>query len=352
MRYDLKQIANSPFWYITWSERGRSKRHSTGTTSRAQAELYLAAFRLEHDPTKPRQYDLPAVFDYYFEAKKTGGRNDVTTKGTIDRLTKFFGLTDPCNIDFAAQAKFIKKRREEGKSDSTIKRDLSVLSAALNYAHKHRKIGPPHAIEEIAPAPPRERYLTRTEAAKLLWYMRGYIRQSKRYHHLLLFTRIALRTGQRSGVILSLTWDRVDFDIDNFHFQLPGHKQTNKRQITIGFNHYLRRALLAERKRQREEAKERGRKAPQTVISFEGRPVNVTRKAFVKACEAVGIMDTTPNTLRHTFGTWAARNSGKTNISLFDIGGAMAHSNVQTTQRYAKHMPGAHMSVVNSAGKR
>lgn len=350
--FELRQIATSPYWYIYWSEKGRSRRRSTGSIDRREAEQVLVAFRLAYDPSKKRQLTFAQVMDLYQEAKLNGTRQDATLRGTCRRLKDYFGSTDADDIDLDKQGLFIRWRRQQSVSDGTIKRDLSVLSAALKYAHKRKKINRPYDIETISAPQARERFLTRAEYTKLLRYLRAYIRQHKRYHHLLLFTRIAFRTGQRVGVITSLTWDRVDYEVRNLHMEIPQMVRTNKRQITIGFNHYLERALKAERRRQLKEAEEQKRKPSDHVISFEGQPVKVLRKAFTKACEAAGISGATPITLRHTFGTLAARNSGKTKISLYDISGAMAHSSIATTQRYAKHMPEAHMSVVDTVGRK
>ncbi|WP_167309522.1 hypothetical protein [Brevundimonas naejangsanensis] len=42
--------------------------------------------------------------------------------------------------------------------------------------------------------------------------MLAHFRSAPRTKHLLLFTRLALYTGARSGAILGLTWDRVDLE--------------------------------------------------------------------------------------------------------------------------------------------
>jgi integrase len=352
--FTIDFIPNRRNLYILWSEGGRSFRRSTGTEDRGEAQQVFAGFLTGYKPADERvaKLNLAETLDLYQKAKSNGTRQDSTLRGTVERLKAHFGRTDPHDIGLVKQEGFITARRKQGVSDATIKRDLSVLSAALNYAAARELIDPPKPITSIAAAQPRERYLTRGEAKRILQYLHRYVWWHRRYHHVLLFARIALRTGQRAGVISSLTWDRVDFEVRNLHMEIPGRVRTKKRQITIGFNHYLERALKAERRRQLREAEAMGRPAPTHVLSFEGQPVKNVRKAFTKACVDLGILDTSPNTLRHTFGTWAARNSGKTKISLYDIAGAMAHSNIATTQRYAKHMPEAHIKVVESASKK
>src|SRR5262249_59646665 len=52
---------------------------------------------------------------------------------------------------------------------------------------------------------PRDRWLTRDEAAKLLW-------ASRHVEHLKRFILLGLYTGSRSGAILSLEWSWIDLE--------------------------------------------------------------------------------------------------------------------------------------------
>ena len=49
----------------------------------------------------------------------------------------------------------------------TVRRELGVLQAAINFAHKRGKLTHTVAVELPAAPPPKERWLTRDEAAKL-----------------------------------------------------------------------------------------------------------------------------------------------------------------------------------------
>lgn len=58
-----------------------------------------------------------------------------------------------------------------------------------------------------------------------------------------MFVRIALYTGARSGAILDLTWDRVDFANKLIYFKNPDRIVRNKRRATVPIEGALLRSL-------------------------------------------------------------------------------------------------------------
>ena len=336
--YQLTQIDSSPNWYVTWTIGRRSHRVSTRTADRKRAEQFLSAWRLRYDPAAETAWTLPAVLDWYFDDHARHLESADDAEAAIKRLTAHFGSSDPADISPEKQKGFITWRLREGVSNETVNRDLSVLSAALNRAFGHKKIPQPFKVYLLPRAEPRERYLTRTELALVYAYMWWRIKELKRYHHVLLFTRIAINTGARSTAILQLTWDRVDFARRTIWFPVPGRRQTKKRRTVISFDHKLYNALKIAYARRRTDH----------VIEFEGARVTQIRKSVVKACQAVGVYDVSPHTLRHTFGTWASGGGAH----LPNLGGAMGHSNPSTTAKYAKYQPGRFNEVLRASRKK
>jgi integrase len=108
--------------------------------------------------------------------------------------------------------------------------------------------------------------------------------------HLRLFVEIGLHTGARSGVVLDLTWDRVDWDDRTVDFQVPDRLITNKRNVTQPINDDLYAVSLA--------AKQRA--ICNFVIERAGDKVEAIKHGFHSACERAGLADVTPHTLRHT----------------------------------------------------
>jgi hypothetical protein len=135
------------------------------------------------------------------------------------------------------------------------RRDLEDLRAAINH---HAKEGLHRGeVRVVLPAKgaPRERWLTRSEAAKLLWTCwrhrevqtahRGSLRGQKietdkrPLRHLARFILIGLYTGTRASAIASASPRReegrsfVDLDAGIFYRLAQGRRATNKRQPPV-----------------------------------------------------------------------------------------------------------------------
>src|SRR5262249_36618713 len=170
--------------------------------------------------------------------------------------------------------------------------------------------------------PGRDRWLTRSEAAKLLWESR---REVKSRLHLPLFILIALYTGARRGAILGLQWSQVDLVRGRIDFNEPGRARPNKRRPIIPIPRGLLWFLRAAQRRA----------SSPFGIAYDGQAVKRIRRSFRGACRRAGLTDVTPHVLRHTAGTWLAQAG----VDLHQIGGWLGHSNEGTTELYAHHHP-------------
>lgn len=168
--------------------------------------------------------------------------------------------------------------------------DLKVLKAAVNYWHK--EYGPLNFIPTFwrpADHTPRERWLTRSEAARLLW-------AARRYLHMRRMILLGLYTGSRPGVILALQWDQIDFRSGMMSRLRPGQVESKKKRapkVRLG-----RRILTHLRRWKRLDAGER------FVCHFEGRAVDDPHASWRKIVKASGLAGVTRHTLRHTRATW------------------------------------------------
>lgn len=234
-----------------------------------------------------------------------------------------------------------------GAGDGTIIRELrGVLRPAIEYAIRNKRLEQGSYYVPLPPEPPgRTLWLTRGQAARLLWESR---RDKRSRLHLPLFVQIALYTGQRASAILGLTWAQVDLDRARIDFNPLGRIQTKKRRPIIP----IPRGLLATLRRRRVQAEQENRKrmlkaarsaapsqpkpfASQTVIAYRGERVGSTKKGFGSAAERAGVPDCTPHTLRHTAGTWMAQLG----VNMKEIGDYLGHSSTRTTELYAHHHP-------------
>jgi integrase len=206
------------------------------------------------------------------------------------------------------------------RSPAAARRDLETLRAAIG--HWHREYGPLAVLPAVVmpeKAEPRERWLTRSEAARLLW-------AARRTEHLKRFILIGLYTGSRSGAILNLKWEWIDVERGIMRRREEGDTESNKRRPPVRVG---RRLLSFLRRWQRMDA----RLCPH-VVHFNGAPVRKLRRSWKSAVHHSGVA-ATPHTLRHTRATWLMQAG----VDPWEAAGHLGMS-VETLQRnYAKHSP-------------
>lgn len=217
----------------------------------------------------------------------------------IEFLAPWWGTRKVSEIKGATCRKYVESR----KSVSLARRELETLRAAVNYFHKEYGLDPLPAFTMPEKATPRTRWLTRSEAARLLW-------KARHNKHLARFILIGLYTGTRSGAILKLSWmpstDGGHVDLERgVLFRLgEGQRETKKRQPPVK----IPGRLLAHMRRWHAKDKVR------YVINWNGSKVLSVKKAFRNACKEAKLgefdkngkfkTDISPHTLRHTCATW------------------------------------------------
>jgi integrase len=227
--------------------------------------------------------------------------------------------------------KYRKERNRQGAKDGTVRKELGTLRAAVNHDFKEARLLNPPAVW-LPPRPPgRDKWITREEAARLLWEARKTHRSRL---HLPLFILIALSTGARKGAILDLQWSQIDLVAGRIDFNPVGRQRTAKGRPVIpiprGLHWFLKRA--------------HARATSPYVIAYDGhrtskdgKPHRVgdIKKSFRSAAKAAKLPGITPHTLRHTAGTWMAQRG----VPLREIAGWLGHSDAKTTELYAHHHP-------------
>jgi integrase len=204
-------------------------------------------------------------------------------------------------------------------SDAAARRELEDLRSAINH---HRMEG--FCREFISVVLPgksasRETYLTREEAARLLWaawrarqVMQDRITKRDVGRHIARFILIGLYTGTRHAAICGAALQPaigrgyVDLARGVFHRRAKGAKETNKRQPPVR----LPDRLLAHMERW-----QRLGIATHAVVEWNGKPIRSVRKGFAAAVAAAGLPTTgsdkiTPHVLRHTAASWAMQGGG------------------------------------------
>lgn len=203
-------------------------------------------------------------------------------------------------------------RKRQGVGDGTILKELGFMRAAV------RRTASGHLARFDMPAqpPPMDLWITQDEAAALI--------AATGDTHLRLFTILAITTAGRSGALLDLTWDRVDFE---------------RRQIALGERQEGRKARAVVPMNPTAEAALRAAQSISTseyVIEYGGKKVASIKKGFRAAARQANLPGVTPHTLRHSAATWMAQRG----IPMVEIARYLGHSNPAITYKvYAKHTP-------------
>ena len=190
----------------------------------------------------------------------------------------------------------------ELQAQVSIRKDLEDLRAAIN--HHHREGLHTSAIKVVLPPkpPPRERWLTRQEAARLVrhcWRFKDPSNGAHSKRHLARFILIGLYTGSRAGVILNAALQREVgrpyFDLDNgvFYRRPEGARETRKRRPTVR----TPSRLVAHLRRWK-------RLGARFAVEWQTQTVRRIDEPFRHAVAAIELQPiATPHTLRHTCAT-------------------------------------------------
>jgi integrase len=227
--------------------------------------------------------------------------------------------------------------------------DLETLRAAINH---HGKENLHHGLVRVVLPPkgaPRDRWLTRAEAAHLLWACWRY-RETQTVHrgrhkgskietekrplrHLARFILIGLYTGTRAGAIASASPYRnvgnsfVDIDQGIFFRQAIGRRASKKRQppapiparLLEHMRRWVRRGIVTSH-----------------FVEWNGAPVRSVKTAFNRAVKLAGLRGrVTPHTLRHTAATWLMQRG----VPIWQAAGFLGMSAEILERTYGHHHP-------------
>ena len=269
----------------------------TGARDRRTAEVALARYLSEKDrpvgPRDPDQVTVADVLDIYGREHGPSTKDPVRIGYAIAALEPVLGSLPVGKITGEVCRRYGKTR---GKADGTVRKELGVLQAALNYCHAEGYVTAAVKVRLPAKPAPRDRWLSRDEAAKLL---RAAYRTTK-CRHVARFILVALYTGSRSDAILGLRFmphtagGYVDTEAGMMYRRAPGQVETKKRQPPIPIPRPLRAHL---RRWERE--------GGHFVVEARGSRCGHIRRAWQTALEVSGIEHCTRHDLRRTAVTWA-----------------------------------------------
>jgi integrase len=343
-----------------WLIRDGGRDHATGclgsstdkgpppAAQQALADYIANKYRPIRKTRDIEQIDVADVLAIYFDDCGDEQANRKKFEGRILRLNSFWGGRMLSDVSTATCREYVKARGNTGGA----RRDLEDLRAAIGH---HASENLHRAIVNVwlpPKGPPRDRWLTRSEAARLLWACwrhrevqtrhRGAdkglkIATNKRpLRHLARFILIGLYTGTRAGAIATASpvpaigRSFVDLDRGIFYRLARGKRATNKRQPPAP----LPPRLLAHMRRWHRMGSIGGH-----FVEFGGKPVASVKTAFARAVQvarlSTDIGKIIPHTLRHTAATWLMQRG----VSIWQAAGYLGMSPEILNRVYGHHSP-------------
>jgi integrase len=291
-------------------------RTGCGETDRKKAEKALAEYiGFKHTPTPSDQPLIVDVLQTYLAEvvplKKTG-RNIAYR---ISYLLPHWGTMTTADISTKTCRAYAAT-----KSDASAGADLKVLKSAVT--HWHREHGPLTTMpifELPRAAPPKDRWLSRSEVARLL-------RAARRYQHLRCAILLQLYTGSRPGVILAMQWSQIDIRGKTMR-RIPAGELQDKRKRAPRVR--LGRRILAHLRRWKRIDGTHAR----YVCHYEGQRVRDPHKTWHRAVKEAGLKGVTRHTLRRTRATWLMQRG----IPIWEAAGHLGMSTMTLERVYGHH---------------
>lgn len=309
------------------------KRTGCGAGDRAGAEAALQDYFARRaalgrgGPSHPHELTVGEVLARYGQDKIETVAGAETLANAITALARYWG-DQTCDAVKGSTCRAYEKDRAKPRKDAkgrirtagsaTVRRDLGVLQAALNHAHAEGLLIHPLKVTLPAPGDSRDRWLTRSEAARLLRAASPHARR---------FILLSLYTGRRMSAVLDLTWARVDLDAGVIRFRAEGERETKKRRGRMGMTRQLRAHL----RRWRLLASS----GETHVVSWRGGRIEEIDTALARAAERAELEGVSPHVMKHTAITWAVM----TGLGLEEAAETFDTSPATIRKHYWHHSP-------------
>ncbi len=330
--------SDSAFYWASYTDTsGARVRCSTGIRKsiegRREAEALLAKWRLEvhrsrHWGEQPSRTFEELMLGYLKATAQDkapcGRRRD---KDAIRHLRSYFSGRELAGIKAADVRGYVEHRRGVRVCNATINRELTVLSAAINYARRKWEWEIPNPVSgrKLKEPEGRTRWITRAEAERLIRAAQS----EPQAAHLPDFIRVALHTGMRKGEVLGLEWRRVDLQAALVHLE-PSNTKTGKRR-SVPLNKVASEAILNRMRFRAQHVPA----SPWVFAHRDGQRIQDVKRAFASACRRAGITDFRIHDLRHTCAGWLV----SAGVPLAEVRDLLGHTTVKMTERYAHLAP-------------
>lgn len=327
-----KRPGRAARWVIL--DAGRHHATGCGEGDRAGAERALGRYIADkyQPPTRESALDRIAIADViniYLREHAPHVRNPEFLLHTATPIIDWWSNRTLADIRGQTCRDYVAWRCARGVSDQTARHDLKTLRAAIHYYH--REYGPLAAVPSLTMPPKgaaKDRWLTRSEAARLLWAARQHPRLAR-------FVLIGLYTGTRSAAILALKWTPslhtgwIDLDAGILHRMGRLEVATAKRRppcrIPDGLLPHLHRWRAMDLAR-----------GWSDVCHYQGSASRSIKRSWASARTRAGLEpDVTPHVLRHTCCTWMMQRG----VPVAEAAGFVGMSIEMVDRVYGHHSP-------------
>lgn len=322
--YLRKRFGREPFWIILDGAKEIATGCREGDSEQAEKALsdYIARkYESPKGPCHPDQITIARALEIYGNEKAPSVASPETIGYHIDALLPYWGELPIGAIKGETCRGYVRQAKVK---PATARRQLETLSAAINYCHKEGYVTFVPRLTYPPKGKSRIRWLTRKEAARLLW-------AARREPHLRTFILIALYTGTRASAVLNLQWmpnttgGWVDLERGTLFRGAEGRVESNKRQPPCP----LPTKLLGHLRRSRSQTR-------RYVVEYLGSHVIKLRNSWRTTCNRAGLgKDVTPHTLRHTAVTWRLQRG----VKIWEVAGYVGMSEKMVRDHYGHHCP-------------
>lgn len=323
-----------------WVIRDGNRMHPTGCGASDVAgahEAFAAYLRAAHRPARAQRdlseipvADVLSIYATDVVAQKPD-RSRIAKR--LARLLAWWGDKSLADINGATCRAYSTSRGSDGGA----RRDLQDLSAAIGHHHREGYHREDIKVRLPPRGKPRERWLTRSEIARLVWTAwrarEGGERDGGRYtaRHIARFILLAYSTGSRPGAVLTASWEAasgrsyLDLERGIFYRLKDGGRVTNKRQPPVR----IPNRMLAHLRRWR-------RIGGSYVVEYRGEPVERIKVGFASMVKLVGLgSGVSPHTLRHS----AVTHMLQQGVDPWQVAGFAGMTEAVMRQNYAHHHP-------------
>lgn len=347
----------------------------------------LSFYEAARAPAEPAADD-PAALTF---AVRNALRRHGELVDRLARLNDFFGAMMVAAInaqacrDYAAwrcqtpspRAAAFPPKRRRAVAAATARRELEDLRSAINSYHAEHGLPAVPKVTLPDKAPARERWLTRTEAARLVGAAIGFVWDDaagawqrdaagrlkrrdamtrNRRRHAARFILIGLYSGRREATIRRTVWTPSVtapwFDLDRFIYHGRGRdeRQTRKRRGPAAIAHRLRPHLKRWHALDARLAQRLGVPVAHVIHRSNGAPLRGKIKtAWSGILADAGLdADVLRHTLKHTAATWLMQSG----VSPWSAAGMLDTTVEQLEKAYAHHHPDYQADAAQAIGRR